>query len=110
MGCCAVRLLVRHINAIHRIQPGWALVGVLLVVACLCLPAMHHLGGCHITGPAGEPCSFCLLLNLTFLAVPTVLVLDLARRLVATLAAEADVAPGGLAVLLYVARGPPLSY
>ena len=110
MSYCAVRSLVRHINVIHRIQPGWALVGVLLVVACLCLPAMHHLGGCHITGPAGEPCSFCLPLNLTFLAVPTVLVLDLACRLVAILAADAEAASGGLATLLHAPRGPPLSY
>ncbi len=110
MGCCAVRLLVRHINAIHRIQPGWALVGVLLVVAGLCLPAMHHLGDCHPTGSAGDPCSFCLLLNLTFLAVPTVLVLDLARRLVAILAADAEAASSGRATLLHAPRGPPFSY
>lgn len=109
MGYRAVRLLVHHINAFHGTHPGWTLVGVLLVVAGLSLPALHHLDGCHITGPAGEPCSFCLLLHLTFLAVPTVLVLDLARRLVATLVAVADAAPSGLAVLLHVARGPPLS-
>lgn len=105
-----MRLLVRHIKALHRIHPGWTLVGVLLVVAGLSLPAMHHLGNCHTAGPAGEPCSFCLLLNLTFLAVPTVLVLDLARRLVAILVAVAEAAAGGLATLLHAPRGPPLSY
>ncbi len=110
MGYSAVRLLVRHINAFHGAHPGWTLVGVLLVVAGLSLPALHHLGDCHITGPAGEPCSFCLLLNLTGLAVPMVLVLDLARRLVATLVAEADATPRGLATLLLEPRGPPLSY
>ena len=110
MGYSAVRLLVRHINAFHGAHPGWTLVGVLLVVAGLSLPALHHLGDCHITGPAGEPCSFCLLLNLTFLAVPTVLVLDLARRLAAILAADAEAASSGLATLLPAPRGPPLSY
>ena len=104
-----MRPLVRHFNLLCKTHPGWTLVGLLLVTGMLCLPALHHLGDCPDASLAGDDCALCLLLNLTFLAVPAVLVWSLARQVASLLGAESGRAPTATATRHHDARGPPLS-
>ncbi len=104
-----MNMLAHNVKKQAAAHPGWALCGVLLVAFLVCLPALHHLGDCHDSGPSGTPCYFCLILNFTFLAIPLGLFLDLVRRCLAVLARQNSVLPTAVDIRRQSARGPPFS-
>ncbi len=89
--------------------PLWGVVGVLILSGVLLLPSLHHLPGHDGGADSDETCALCLLLELSFLAVPVLLGALLTYLVVALLDADLGAIPMVVSRGTSGARGPPLS-
>ena len=88
---------------------SWGVFGVLILAGVLLLPGLHHLPGHGGAADSDETCALCLLLDLSFVAVPVLIGALLTCPVVARLGADLGALPLVASPGTSGGRGPPLS-